>query len=241
MVAIAKNPTGRDFAVGDIHGSFDALDLALAQIGFDRRIDRLFSVGDLVNRGTQSRDVTAWLDYPWFYAICGNHELMTIRRAHGVATIAHGMSDYPQPWFDSLQPSEQTNIAKLFTALPLVLEIATAGGPVGLIHADCPCDDWADIRFANMGNRNDCDVMVDTCLWSIERYKRRYAGVVRNIRAVVHGHMTIATAQRLGNVYYIDTGGWQSGSGRFSFLNLDTLEIVVGLGSPMVKVPGRYR
>ena len=241
MVVVEVNTTGRDFAVGDIHGNFDSLQRALEHISFDRRIDRLFSVGDLVNRGSQSHEVLTWLGYPWFHAICGNHELMTIRRAHGVPAIAPGASDYPQPWFDSLQPDEQIKIAARLATLPLIMEIATATGPVGLVHADCPYDDWEDVRAVSWSERDDHDATVDTCLWSIERYERRYAGIVRNIRAVVHGHMTLPVAEKLGNVYYIDTGGWLEHSGRFSFLNLDTLEIVLGPGSPIVKVGRRYR
>ncbi len=39
----ALNTHGRDFAVGDIHGAFGALQRALEAIGFDARKDRLFS------------------------------------------------------------------------------------------------------------------------------------------------------------------------------------------------------
>jgi len=31
-----------------------------------RRWDRLFSVGDLVNRGSESEQVLGWLAKPWF-------------------------------------------------------------------------------------------------------------------------------------------------------------------------------
>ncbi|MEO8870153.1 MAG: hypothetical protein ABI357_04915, partial [Granulicella sp.] len=69
--------------------------------------------------------------------------------------------------------------------------------------------------------------VADCCLWSIERYSRRYEGAVRNVRAVVHGHMTMHEPGILGNVYFIDTGGWRPG-GRLSFLNLETLQVTDG-------------
>jgi serine/threonine protein phosphatase 1 len=50
------NEKGRDFVVGDIHGCFDLLSNNLKEIGFDESVDRLFSVGDLVDRGKQSED-----------------------------------------------------------------------------------------------------------------------------------------------------------------------------------------
>lgn len=43
-----KNTTGRDLAVGDIHGHFNKLQQHLDEMGFDPgKGDRLFSVGDL--------------------------------------------------------------------------------------------------------------------------------------------------------------------------------------------------
>lgn len=44
----ARNDDGRDWAVGDIHGCFTELQQGLDGIGFDATVDRLFSVGDLV-------------------------------------------------------------------------------------------------------------------------------------------------------------------------------------------------
>lgn len=50
----AVNQSGRDFAVGDIHGCFSKLEAALRRVGFIPEKDRLFSVGDLVDRGPES-------------------------------------------------------------------------------------------------------------------------------------------------------------------------------------------
>ena len=49
-----RNRIGRDFAVGDIHGCFTALQIALDAIGFSPETDRLFCAGDLVDRGPGS-------------------------------------------------------------------------------------------------------------------------------------------------------------------------------------------
>jgi hypothetical protein len=40
-----RNETGRDFAVGDTHGHFPALERLLARVEFDDARDRLFAVG----------------------------------------------------------------------------------------------------------------------------------------------------------------------------------------------------
>lgn len=236
LVHIPANPHGRDFAVGDIHGCFTALQQALAHIGFNPVQDRLFSVGDLVNRGPESVQVLHWLAQPWFHAISGNHDLMAWRHALGQPYPQVNVLEHGGGWLTSTAPKRLTTIAQQLQALPLAMEVATPGGPVGLIHADCPSDDWQDLReHALSPSAQDC------CLWSRQRYQRRYAAPVRGIRAVVHGHMTVPTMQTLGNVFFIDTGGWRVGQGHFTFLDLHTLEPLRGPGPAAPGVSRRYR
>src|SRR5690606_31496336 len=79
-----RNTVGRDFAVGDIHGHFARLSAALDAAGFDpAKGDRLFSVGDLVDRGPECEKAIDWLAEPWFHAVRGNHEDIAIRYAKG--------------------------------------------------------------------------------------------------------------------------------------------------------------
>src|SRR3546814_9235683 len=79
FLRVPANPAGRDVAVGDIHGHFSRLRQALDEFGFDPAHDRLFSVGDLVDRGHESESFMQWLDQPWFYTVQGNHEDYAIR------------------------------------------------------------------------------------------------------------------------------------------------------------------
>ena len=73
------NTKGRDFVVGDIHGSLSVLKNLLAGIQFNKEVDRLISVGDMIDRGPQSLEVLALLYEPWFYAVLGNHEWMMLK------------------------------------------------------------------------------------------------------------------------------------------------------------------
>jgi serine/threonine protein phosphatase 1 len=76
--ALPRNQQGRDFVVGDIHGCFDLLDQLLDQVSFDPGCDRLFSVGDLIDRGPDSMRSLEFLRAPWFFAVKGNHEAMLL-------------------------------------------------------------------------------------------------------------------------------------------------------------------
>ncbi|MGC8592585.1 metallophosphoesterase [Acidithiobacillus sp.] len=72
------NHAGRDFIVGDLHGHPDALRTLLDHVAFDDDTDRLFSVGDLVDRGPNSAKALDLLGEPWFYPVLGNHDAMLL-------------------------------------------------------------------------------------------------------------------------------------------------------------------
>lgn len=71
---VPANVDGRDFVVGDLHGCFDELAKLMTYVKFDPKRDRLFSTGDLIDRGPRSSDCLALLKKSWFYPVLGNHE-----------------------------------------------------------------------------------------------------------------------------------------------------------------------
>lgn len=66
-----------DYAIGDIQGCYDELQTLLTLVEFDRLYDRLFIVGDLVNRGPKSAEVLRWAmsDPLAIQVVLGNHDL----------------------------------------------------------------------------------------------------------------------------------------------------------------------
>jgi bis(5'-nucleosyl)-tetraphosphatase (symmetrical) len=75
------------YVIGDIQGCFASLQLLLQRIGFDPNQDRIWLVGDLVNRGPGSLNVLRWARELGERAVVvlGNHELHLLALAAGAA------------------------------------------------------------------------------------------------------------------------------------------------------------
>ncbi|UVJ45897.1 metallophosphoesterase [Pseudomonas sp. LS1212] len=222
LLHLSPNTAGRDIAVGDIHGHFTRLQDALDAAGFDASCDRLFSVGDLVDRGPESEQSLEWLDKPWFFAVQGNHEALAI------AHVCGGYLDYSMyrasggGWFLDLARQDQEVFASRFDRMPLAIELETAQGLVALVHADCPFPSWAPLRETFVEGGPLLAAVQEICQWSRRRLQQENTCGVEGVRALIVGHTPLRQVAVLGNVYHIDTAGWASGY--FTLLDLNTLE-----------------
>ncbi|HYN19671.1 MAG TPA: symmetrical bis(5'-nucleosyl)-tetraphosphatase [Thermoanaerobaculia bacterium] len=75
------------YAIGDVHGCFDTLKALLRRFSYDADHDRLWFVGDLVNRGPRSLATLRWAadQGDRIVAVLGNHDLHLLARAEGTS------------------------------------------------------------------------------------------------------------------------------------------------------------
>ena len=73
------------YAIGDIQGCYLTLQQLLERIGYRSDTDRLWLVGDLVNRGPRSLDVLRWarVQGDGLVAVLGNHDIHLLAVAAG--------------------------------------------------------------------------------------------------------------------------------------------------------------
>ncbi|UZE19928.1 metallophosphoesterase [Pseudomonas sp. B21-054] len=206
------NKEGRDFAVGDIHGHFKLLTEALDKVNFNSEVDRVFSVGDLIDRGPDSIDILNWLEKPWFHAVRGNHEHMLIECISGHGDIRRHIRN-GGAWLYELQPDIQQELLKALQALPLIIEInLSSDQTIGIVHAEAPAirsnGGWPEAKDAitgRLGKPNQQQAL-KTALYAREKIEREDYTFIEGVTRLYVGHSTVPAVMHLGNVVYIDTG-----------------------------------
>ena len=80
------------YAIGDIQGCYHAFQALLERISFDKKSDRLWLVGDLVNRGSGSLEVLRWCyaHQDSLTVVLGNHDLHALVVAEGIVSAHKG-------------------------------------------------------------------------------------------------------------------------------------------------------
>ena len=80
------------YAIGDIQGCYHAFQALLARIGFNPKVDELWLVGDLINRGSGSLEVLRWCyeHQNSLKVVLGNHDLHALVVAAGFVNAHKG-------------------------------------------------------------------------------------------------------------------------------------------------------
>ena len=197
-----KNSNGKDYVIGDIHGNFKQLEKQLLDIGFDKSVDRLFCVGDLIDRHEDSKDVLYYLHQPWFHSVRGNHEEMMLDYWE------HQTYHYKQHWYDNGGDwSDGVDIWPYVKELQNLPFMIVVDGKYGILHADAY--QGADLDWL-IEHMEEPDSMV---LWgrrTLSKYNHTEDLSVFNIGGldkVYFGHTPIGTQPvEVANRAYIDSG-----------------------------------
>ncbi len=80
------------YAIGDIQGCYHAFQALLERLNFDPKSDRLWLVGDLINRGNGSLEVLRWCyaHQDSLTVVLGNHDLHALVVAEGIVAAHRG-------------------------------------------------------------------------------------------------------------------------------------------------------
>lgn len=203
----SKNELGRDFVVGDLHGMFSLFESQLENLQFDPKADRVFSVGDLIDRGPESYRVLEFLDKPWFHSIKGNHEMMLIEARYLKTNYRSWIENNGGAWWQDIDQETQIKIRQRLEELPVAFEVTSDSGKIGIVHADVPVGlSWQKIVHSIHFDNEVRDYL----LWSRNRYKYyQLTGEterVEGIDLIVIGHTPMNKPLHISNLYFIDTG-----------------------------------
>ncbi|GAA5178218.1 MULTISPECIES: metallophosphoesterase [Halomonadaceae] len=199
----AVNRAGTDYVVGDIHGCYGLLQAALERLDFDTARDRLFCVGDLIDRGPDSRACLELTFEPWFHAVRGNHEELAaqaLKSGDWALWIENGGG-----WALNERSGELADLLEAaLSCMPYAIEVALDEASVGIVHAEPP-GDWLAIE--RQGH-----ALKQQLTWARRRIASHHDARIANIDGVVVGHTILAEPINLGNVRYIDLGAFGTGN-----------------------------
>ncbi|GHU75370.1 serine/threonine protein phosphatase [Spirochaetia bacterium] len=214
MQEFEKNKKGRDYVCGDIHGCFDELEDELVKIDFDPEKDRLFCVGDLIDRGPRSRNALGYIQKPWFHSVLGNHEHMFIMANCDNPNREKYYYNHSLNGGDWIKEEDNTYRDVLFLAIkeiPVVIKI----DDVLIVHAVFPpVPDFDYIK-------NGLDYFLEEMLWGRPAYPQKVK--IPGISHTYVGHTIVKTPMTLNNVTNIDTGCFLKYRGKYGYLTIKEL------------------
>lgn len=203
---IEPNLNGNDYVVGDIHGMFTLLYQTLKDLNFNPEQDRLFSVGDLVDRGKESSKVLYLLNKPWFFPVRGNHEDLTILAYSKDPLYVDNHCRNGGYWFQEISEESQKSIVDKFSDLPIMMETIVNGKTIGFVHGDIT--DWDTTRYEIKDLTLEESMLNTTCnrlQWGRSRIQRGIKIPCKGIDHVFLGHTPLQDIKTYANCTFIDT------------------------------------
>ncbi|MBB4861194.1 serine/threonine protein phosphatase 1 [Pseudomonas nitritireducens] len=209
------NLVGRDFFVTDVHGCFSLLEKLLASANFDPAVDRLFSGGDLVDRGPESIRVLEWLAKPFLHSVRGNHEQLVLEAAEDGPDRTGVHYKHGGKWFHQLLENDEYatifEIVEALSKLPMAIEVAGQNGQlIGIVHAECMLFDWKRFtnELENAASAEYLNQVAQAAMWSRRKIELKEDDVITSVDRIYVGHTHVDKPVVLGNTHFCDTGAY---------------------------------
>ncbi|WP_281284870.1 metallophosphoesterase [Litorilituus lipolyticus] len=200
-----------------MHGNLDCLNQVLKNESFDFNNDRLFALGDIIDRGSQSEYCFALLNEPWFFSVLGNHEAMFLEqyKANNFSYLNKNIGNlWIEKWQNKKSQLEQW-AHDINNNMPLTITLDYDGFTTGLVHAKAP-----QIWPTQQGNK----VPIEQCneqLWDREDfYKLNHLSAYQGTDLILMGHNPVKKITLRGNRIWLDTN---HGAGNLSIVNVKKL------------------
>jgi bis(5'-nucleosyl)-tetraphosphatase (symmetrical) len=145
------------YAIGDLQGCFDPLRRLLDYIDFQPGRDRLWFVGDLVNRGPQSLDVLRFVKSLGTAAVTvlGNHDLHLVMQAEG-----YGKPNREDTLAPILNAPDRDELIAWLRSQPLCVTDTIADHSWLMVHAGVlPC--WTAAKAVALGKEVSAALRAD--------------------------------------------------------------------------------
>ena len=208
----ASNTQGHDYVVGDVHGDYERLTDLLSVIKFDVTVDRLFSVGDLIDRGPDSAKCLELLNELWFFSVLGNHEDMLINASKDPAEEMELWVQNGGEWGSELDPSALAHYAAVLAKLPLVITVGEGVSRFNVFHAEFFGDDLALDRptYSNF--------VREQLLWGRMLIRDpNKQDLHKGLSKSFCGHTPVKSPKQIGSHVFIDTGcGYPKRTGKLT-------------------------
>ena len=192
FIVISKfesNSLGSDYVLGDLHGQYERLMILLSKLQFDYQKDRLFALGDLIDRGPDSEKCLELL----------NEDMLSktfLDETKRPIWIANGGG-----WDSKLPHEKLAQYNKAASELPLVITIGSGSDRVNLLHAEFFGTDQ-DLDASNYSPK-----VTQQILWGRQLITEpsKYRSLSQ-LSKTYCGHSVVEKPLKIGSQIYIDTG-----------------------------------
>lgn len=200
-----ENTIGRDFIVGDLHGCFDEFQGMLEYLEFSREFDRMFSCGDLVDRGPKSLDCLHLLD--WMPSARGNHEQFMIDY------LIHGYTGnywkqaggaWATEMTQEAQQELRSYIKEIEPKLPYLITVGEGSSRFNIVHAELTM--LPDISDKDLDEIEFDEYMCECMLWGRSIIQGHPAPHSDNLSITYVGHTPLVHPFKVGKQMYLDGG-----------------------------------